>query len=174
MRCTLNKLSRRAWLKADFNRSQQAVRLPWVRDELEFTDSCSRCHDCIPKCPEKILIKGDGGFPEIDFNRGECTFCTECIKSCSVDLFTALNEKPWTIKAAIGEQCLATKKVVCVVCNEQCETEAISFTPTVGSVAQPVLAIELCTGCGACLKPCPTNAISFSYRNEFEHQENGE
>ena len=170
----MSVLSRRALLKAKFSGSQQAVRLPWVRTELEFTDNCSRCYDCISKCSEKIIVKGDGGFPEIDFNRGECSFCQECVRSCTEDLFSSLHEEPWSLKATIGEQCLALKKVVCVVCKEQCETEAISFTPKVGSVAQPVLAIELCTGCGACVKPCPTNAISFNYINEFEHRENGE
>jgi len=170
----LSTLSRRALLKADFNASQHTVRLPWVRNELEFTEQCSRCHDCISICPQKILLKGDGGFPEVDFNRGECTFCSECVKSCSEYLFNSLDNKPWALKATIGEQCLAVKKVVCVVCKEQCETEAISFTPIVGGIAQPLLAMELCTGCGACAKPCPTNAISFIYINEFEHQENGE
>ncbi len=170
----MSNLTRRALLKAKFNSSQQAIRMPWVRNELEFTDKCSRCYDCMTACPEKILIKGDGGFPEISFNKGECTFCTDCVESCPEDLFYSFDEKPWSLKAKITEDCFANKKVVCVVCKEQCETEAISFTPKVGSVAQPVLAIELCTGCGACAKPCPTNAISFNYINEFEHQENGE
>ena len=170
----MSNLTRRALLKAKFSNSQPVIWLPWIRNEKQFTDNCTRCHECVAACPEKIIIKGDGSFPEIDFNRGECTFCTECIKSCPEDLITSLDEEPWTIKATISEQCLATKKVVCVVCKEQCETEAISFTPKFGSVAQPVLSIELCTGCGACAKPCPTNAINFNYINEFEHQENGE
>ena len=167
-------LTRRALLKAKFSTSQQAVRLPWVRDEFEFTEQCTRCYDCLSVCEEKIIVKGDGGFPELDFNKGECTFCTECANSCSEDLFFPLEGKPWSLNAEISEKCLTTQKVVCIVCKEQCETEAISFIPKLGGVSHPVLDIEKCTGCGACAKTCPTNAINFNYINEFEHQENGE
>jgi len=163
-------LTRRSLLKANFSDYQQAVRLPWVRNEPEFVDVCSRCHDCISACSEKIIVKGDGGFPEINFNRGECTFCGDCVKNCSEDLFTHIDETPWSLKAIITDQCLAVKKVVCNICKEQCEAEAIRFTPKVGSVSQPVLSSEQCTGCGACAKPCPTNAINFIYKNEFKHQ----
>lgn len=157
-------LSRRALLKANF-RSYQSVRLPWVRDEAEFVDACSRCGNCIAACPEKIIIKGDGGFPEINFNYGECTFCSECIKSCSEDLFTSLDQVPWSLKAIITENCLSYKNVICILCKEQCETEAISFVPKVGYVSQPILFSDKCTGCGACFKPCPVQAIKLSYQN---------
>ncbi len=75
-------LSRRDLLKANFSSYQQPVHLPWVRNELEFIDTCSRCHDCTSACSEKIIIKGDGGFPEINFNRGECTFCGDSKIRC--------------------------------------------------------------------------------------------
>lgn len=161
----MSNLTRRALLKAKFGNSRQAIRLPWVRNELEFTDKCSRCYDCMAVCPEKILIKGDGGFPEINFNKGECTFCTECVKSCSEDLFNSLEETPWSLKAQVTEDCFANKKVVCVVCKEQCEIEAIKFIPKVGGIMDIELSLELCTGCGACAKPCPTDAIKFNYIN---------
>lgn len=163
-------LSRRAILKANFRSHQQPVRLPWVRGETEFVDACSRCDVCISACPEKIIIKGDGGFPEINFNRGECTFCADCIKSCSEDLFNSIDENPWTLKAHISDGCLSLKNVVCIICKEQCETEAISFVPQVGSVSQPILDIEKCTGCGACVKACPGQAIKLSYQNNQNEQ----
>ncbi len=158
-------LSRRSLLKAKFKSHQQPIRLPWVRDEIEFVDKCSRCHNCITACPEKIIIKADGDFPEINFNLGECTFCAECLKSCSEDLFSPLDNAPWNLTALITEECLTYKGIVCGVCREQCETEAISFTPKIGSVSQPELAAGKCTGCGACFKPCPTQAIKLSYQN---------
>jgi len=156
--------SRRALLKANFKAHLQPVRLPWGRDELEFVNGCSRCGNCIRSCQEKILVKGDGGFPEINFSRGECTFCTECVNSCTEDLFSSLNKSPWSLKAVITEACLSYKDVICVICKEQCETEAITFIPKVGSVSQPVFDAEKCTGCGACSKPCPSQAIKFSYQ----------
>lgn len=163
----MSNLTRRSLLKAKFSRDLQAIRLPWVRSEQEFTDNCTRCHDCMVACPEKIIVKGDGGFPQIDFNKGECTFCSDCVKNCSEDLFFSLDDEPWQLKANITDDCLAEKKVVCLVCGEQCETEAISFIPRVGGVSEPSLSVNDCSGCGACLKPCPTNAINFNYTNEF-------
>lgn len=166
-------LSRRALLKANFKSYQQPIRLPWVRDEAEFVDTCSRCGNCINTCQEKIIVKGDGGFPEINFNRGECTFCTDCVKSCEEDLFTSLDDHPWSLKVLITDECLSVKNVICVVCKEQCETEAISFIPKYKSVSQPVLLSEKCTGCGACVKPCPVQAIKLSYQNnEIEQYQN--
>jgi ferredoxin-type protein NapF len=168
-------LSRRSLLKANFKPYRQAIRLPWVRDELEFVDSCSRCGDCITACPEKIIVKGDGGFPELNFTRGECIFCTDCVQSCNEDLFTPLDDNPWSLKAVVVEECLSYKNVVCVICKEQCETEAISFIPRAGSVSPPVLALEECTGCGACVKPCPGQAIKLSYQfNENEQSQDVE
>jgi len=163
----VSNITRRNLLKSKFSNTQKVIRLPWVRDEFEFTEQCTRCYDCLLVCVEKIIVKGDGGFPEINFNKGECTFCTECVKVCSEDLFFSIDDEPWKLKANITDDCLAVKKVVCLVCGEQCETEAISFTPKVGGVSEPILSIDECTGCGACAKPCPTNAINFNYANEF-------
>ena len=166
-------LSRRALLKANFKSYQQAVRLPWVRDELEFVDGCTRCGDCISACSENIIIKGDGGFPELSFIRGECIFCTDCVQSCNEDLFISLDDNPWSLKAQVTDDCLSYKNVVCVICKEQCETLAISFIPRAGSVSPPVLDLEKCTGCGACVKPCPGQAIKLSYQfNENEQSQN--
>ncbi len=166
-------LSRRSLLKANFKSYQHAVRLPWVRNELEFVDGCTRCGDCITACSETIIIKGDGGFPELNFDRGECIFCTDCVQRCSEDLFTSLEDSPWSLKAVVTDDCLSHRNVVCVICKEQCETLAISFTPRAGSVSPPELNLEKCTGCGACVKPCPAQAIKLSYQfNENEQNQN--
>ena len=53
-------------------------RPPWALNEFLFVDQCTRCNECITACEEEIIIRADGGFPEIDFNRGECTFCELC------------------------------------------------------------------------------------------------
>jgi len=165
----VGNLTRRALLKARFSTVRPAIRLPWVLNEEQFTNGCTRCYDCMEACPEKIIIKGDGGFPEINFNKGECTFCVECVKSCPEDLFYPIEEVPWSLKAQVTEECFTNKKVVCVVCKEQCEVEALTFIPKVGGVMSIELSLELCSGCGACAKPCPANAIEFNYINEFEH-----
>lgn len=62
--------------------------------------------------------------------------------------------------AAIGDFCLALRGIVCRVCEEQCEARAIRVRLAVGGGTAPAVAAALCTGCGACVAPCPAHAIA--------------
>jgi ferredoxin-type protein NapF len=68
----------------------------------------------------------------------------------------------WQHRASIGEACLARRGVECRICGEACGVGAIRFRPRVGGVALPELTDEACTGCGACLGPCPAQAIAMA------------
>lgn len=130
---------------------------PWTNEK--YTDLCTRCYECIDSCEENILIKGDGGFPSVDFERGECTFCQACGSSCEHGVFQ-LNQTPaWTLTAVIDEQCLAKNAVVCRSCEDQCEQQAISFTLQTGGRSAPIVASQDCNGCGACFATCPSKSI---------------
>lgn len=131
--------------------------LPWVVSSTQFIDSCTQCGDCISVCPEKIIVKGDGGFPMIDFDLGECDFCGKCADICNEPIFTNTAESPWHKKAVIHDTCLANQKIVCRSCAESCEAQALTFQ--IGISALPKIDIDLCTGCGACVAPCPTKSI---------------
>lgn len=162
-------LSRRNLLRGKFSAaqgsltSQTAVRLPWSISEQHFTDHCSRCNDCINACPQNIIVKGSGGFPEINFALGECTFCQDCVVSCNVPLFTDIaTTTPWPYKAVINDKCLAQNNVHCQSCQDSCEPYAIKFAPRLGGVSQPKIELLDCTGCGGCVSICPTNAISIN------------
>lgn len=61
---------------------------------------------------------------------------------------------------AIGAACLALNRVVCRSCAEHCEAHAIHFRLAPGGIAVPLVRIERCNGCGACIPVCPTSAIS--------------
>ncbi|WP_064605518.1 ferredoxin-type protein NapF [Photobacterium sp. J15] len=141
-------------------RKPQLQRMPWVVDEDTFIDRCTRCNKCLHACETKIIIKGDGGFPTVDFNQGECTFCYGCAEACPEALFHPRTESPWALKADIGQGCLARNRIECRSCGDMCEVQAISFRLQPGGVAQPVLNNEGCTGCGACLSVCPALAIT--------------
>lgn len=65
-----------------------------------------------------------------------------------------------SIKAGIGAACIAYGQVVCRSCGDACEVRAIQFRLRTGGVAVPELDAASCTGCGACVAPCPVGAIS--------------
>ncbi|PSW07650.1 ferredoxin-type protein NapF [Photobacterium lipolyticum] len=150
-------------------RTPELQRLPWVIDEAVFTDSCTRCNKCISACESQIIVKGDGGFPTIDFNYGECTFCYRCAEACPESLFHPQTDNPWELKAQINQSCLAHNKIECRSCGDMCEVQAIRFRLQAGGVAQPALKADDCTGCGACLSVCPTSAITMVI-NEVEEK----
>jgi ferredoxin-type protein NapF len=87
-----------------------SVRLPWLANASTFTDQCTRCGKCVDSCETRIITKGDGGFPTVDFTLDECTFCYQCAEVCPEPLFTAKTEQPWNARATINDDCLAQKK----------------------------------------------------------------
>ena len=142
-----------------------------MADEALFTRGCTQCGDCIEACEEKIIIKGDGGFPEVDFSKGECTFCQQCVKVCKETLFKPLESKPWQLDIEITSACLTTKQVHCQVCQDSCEPEAIAFKYLHASVPQPNIKLADCNGCGACVSVCPESAIKLSTSSLGVHNE---
>jgi len=140
------------------------IRPPWALAEPEFLDACSRCNDCIERCPEQVLAPGSGGYPEFDPLRGECTFCGECASACSTK---ALDHQairpPWHWIADIDDDnCLAQRGVVCASCQDGCGERAIRFQLALGAVPTPIIDATRCTGCGACVGLCPTQAITLT------------
>ncbi len=153
---------RRQLFRGDVRVQRMPLRPPWSVEEHLFTQDCSRCLECVKACPENIIEQGSGGFPEVNFQQGECSFCSDCVAVCEAPVFRPLDEEPWQQKAYIGEACIARKQVVCRSCGENCEPEAIQFRLKVGKVAEPEINLESCTGCGACVAVCPTQAVKVS------------
>lgn len=146
---------------------EPALRPPWALEEEDFVARCTRCDRCIETCPTTLLVRMDGGFPGVDFSRGECTFCADCVAACEPLALRRddTSAAPWDRVAVIGAGCLAVRGVECRVCGESCPEGAIRFRPRLGSVAHPELDAAACTACGACIGPCPTRAIDTRARN---------
>lgn len=142
--------------------SRRPVRPPWALPEPAFEASCTTCADCIPACPENILVIGRGGLPEVDFDHGECTFCEACLESCAPGALvkTVPNASPWTLVAEIADSCLSMRAIACQVCGDICGPGAIAFRLEAGGRAIPQLDRVRCTGCGACFAPCPVDAVT--------------
>lgn len=149
--------SRRALLRGRRD-GDPPQRPPWARPDDGFLSSCTRCDACIDACPESILSRGDGGFPVVDFKRGECTFCRGCVDACAPRALVDEGHAPWSIHARVETACLAINAVHCQACRDACPTGAVGF-PLRPGVPRPVVDATLCTGCGACVAPCPVDAI---------------
>ena len=153
-------LQRRNFLRGKAGTSKQVTRLPWLINADRFTDQCTQCEKCIEACEENIIVKGDGGFPEINFALGECTFCGACAHHCPEPLFNELEgQDPWHYKASINNKCLTFNDISCQSCQDSCEPFAIRFQFAIGKPATPDVNTNTCTGCGACVAICPSQAI---------------
>ncbi|MCL1144034.1 ferredoxin-type protein NapF [Shewanella gaetbuli] len=143
-------------------RKTNVLRPPWVKQDIEFTDICTRCDKCIQVCETHIIKRGDGGFPEVDFSIDECTFCQKCSDICPEPVFDKAQDTPWQVKANIKDNCLTHNGIWCQSCKDACDPRAITFTMAVGQVPKPQIDINSCTGCGACVSPCPNDAIGMA------------
>lgn len=152
-------LARRGLFRGRLRVAEPPVQLPWSVAWPQFSTGCTRCGDCLAACPEQILVNGEGGFPTVDFQLGECTFCGDCVAACKEPLFRPASETPWQYKASIAANCLANSQVYCQRCQDSCEPRAIRFIPTLGRVPTPVIELDSCNGCGACVQDCPVGSI---------------
>lgn len=151
---------RRGFLRGRIVARRVPIRPPWAIAELDFAAVCTRCAACVDVCKTGIVVHGDGGFPEIDFSRGECTFCRACLDNCQPRALSPMQASPWQIRPEIKDACLASRNVVCRSCGDACEARALRFVPRVGGAALPELVPASCTGCGACVRACPAQAVS--------------
>lgn len=143
-------------------RGDVPIRPPWSLLESEFIERCERCDDCIKACDEHLLKKGRGGYPEIDFSKGGCTFCGDCLSACEGRALIGHADDEgaaWSHWAEISNKCLSVRGVVCRSCGEACEESAIRFQLEVGGIARPLLDAGVCTGCGECYAVCPVQAV---------------
>jgi ferredoxin-type protein NapF len=159
----LPNLQRRAFLRGRSPRyNKKALRPPWSLPIEIFIEQCERCDACRQACPENIIIKGDAGYPEVDFSKGECTFCGNCVESCQADAFSTQENMPgnaWATQVAVLETCLSINKITCRSCGDHCDTGAIRFQLQVGGSAIPIIQHDRCTGCGACVFICPSQSL---------------
>lgn len=160
------------FLRGDFSGRAAPLRPPWSLREAAFVVACDRCGLCIERCPTRIIKRGRGGYPVVDFSAGECLLCGDCVAACKPQaLRRSEGREAWTVRASIDAQvCLGYGGIECRSCADPCATRAIQMRPQVGGVAVPVLDNSLCNGCGACFSVCPVRAIDMRQQGLQEAQ----
>ncbi|MEW8506136.1 MAG: ferredoxin-type protein NapF [Candidatus Thiodiazotropha sp.] len=156
-------IARTQLLHGDLSGRRREIRPPWAIEEISFVEQCNRCGDCIEACRAKIIRKGSGGYPAIDFNRGQCTFCGDCVKRCEPQALAFPGDPalpPWSLGIEIEPSCLSLNGVVCRSCGDICEERAIRFQLQTGGRSKPLPDLSLCSGCGACVAVCPSHSIT--------------
>ncbi|WP_435927374.1 ferredoxin-type protein NapF [Dryocola sp. BD613] len=157
------ELSRRGLLTGSWRGNATAFRPPWSGDEEHFLTECIRCDACLPVCETRILRRGRGGYPEIDFSKGECTFCSACADACPQRLFQRREASPWEHTLFISDACLAWSGVECRSCQDVCEMQAIAFRPSAQGISLPQLNRAACNACGGCISGCPASALTMRH-----------
>lgn len=158
-------LQRRQLLRGAVVSARWPVRPPWAVPEARFADLCTRCDRCRTACGERLIRRGSGAYPEVDFSRAGCTLCGACLRSCETGALPAVPapERPWRHGVRVLANCLAARGVVCRSCADACPGGALRFQLRTGGRAVPLVSPSACNGCGACLAPCPVQAVALDF-----------
>ena len=139
------------------NEAPLPIRPPGSGRESDFS-ACVACDaPCVTKCGENIIFLDEGHTPVIDFSKGGCTYCGECITACPHAVLVSGETPPnMDIKIEINPlKCLAWNRTICSFCKDPCQDKAILFL----GLLRPEIEAEKCTQCGFCVGVCPTQAV---------------
>ncbi|SFC69076.1 ferredoxin-type protein NapF [Pseudoalteromonas denitrificans] len=153
--------SRRSFFRAK-PKADIPLRPPYSGLEDTFLNTCTQCNGCIDACETRIIKKGAGGYPEVDFSIDECTFCNLCVEACKPQALNKTQNAAFNNKITIAGNCLAVNNVYCMSCKDACEVEAIKFDLFKSSIPTPEISLADCTSCGACISTCPQSSIKIS------------
>ncbi|WP_109574837.1 ferredoxin-type protein NapF [Aminobacter sp. AP02] len=152
-------ISRRTFLTGGNEQPVQRIVPPGVMED--GLGSCTGCGACVEACPTAIIAMV-AGKPSLDFMAGECLLCGDCATACPELVFDRASTPVFSHVVAISDDCLARNGISCMTCRDACPQAAISFRPRIGGPFLPELREAACTGCGACIAPCPARAIAIA------------
>ncbi|MFK7964271.1 MAG: ferredoxin-type protein NapF [Burkholderiaceae bacterium] len=139
-------------------KAPSAFRPPWT-NELRLSEHCTSCGACVDACETSIISIGPDKKPGLSFMQGECTFCQACVTACAEPVFNLGQLAPWRLGVLIGDGCLLKAGITCQLCTDHCDARALRFDLRVSPSGAIQIDQDACSGCGACVAPCPASAI---------------
>jgi MauM/NapG family ferredoxin protein len=143
------------------------LRPPGALPGQSFTDTCSRCGDCVRVCPAQCIVidetglRGNGA-PFIDAGVMPCVVCDGllCMHACPTGALTPIPLADIDMGTAMWreEHCLRTRAEDCTICVDQCPIGAVAIELT--DTGRINVIEDGCIGCGVCEHYCPTTPKS--------------
>lgn len=145
---------------------------PGSKSVKDFYSRCTACQLCVAQCPNYVL-RPSGSLehlmqPEMSFEKGWCRpECTRCSELCPAGAIRKISREEKT-QYHVGtshvnlELCVsASGQANCGKCAQICPSGAIRMVENEETgLLFPVVAEEICTGCGACEHLCPVRPVS--------------
>lgn len=147
------------------------VRPPGALPDPAFVAACTRCGECIVRCPPRAIepLGPDAGLasgtPVLRPDVTACVMCLDmpCAANCPTDALTVPADGWRGVKMARvtvdQDTCIAFAGQECGVCARVCPAGAQAIF--LDELNRPVLAAG-CTGCGTCIIACVTSPKSIS------------
>jgi ferredoxin-type protein NapF len=130
--------------------------------ESLFVDRCTRCNDCLVPARNRLLSSAMAVIRPSIFKRGECTFCATVSAPANRWHWSAAKINPPGHTRRVIADCLPHQgRRMPRLRRLLRRPRHPLFTPPRWQPAAGHCT-EKCTGCGACLAPCPVNAISIA------------
>jgi MauM/NapG family ferredoxin protein len=153
----------------------ELIRPPGAFPEADFLTRCVRCGECMKACATNTLqpvwLKAglEGIFspvivPRLAACAVNCNVCGQVCPTGAIRNLSILEKKYAKVGTAwiARQNCLVWEQDrKCLVCDEVCPYNAISFQPVQGlRNAAPVVIENKCSGCGWCENKCPVQGGS--------------
>lgn len=156
---------------------------PGSKSVKDFYRHCTACQLCVAQCPNNVLRPSTDlkhlMQPEMSYEKGFCRpECTRCSELCPTGAIRKISREEKT-EYHVGtarvdrEACLSAQGESCGNCARKCPTGAIRMVedPETG-LSVPVVAEQICIGCGACEYLCPVRPVSaITVEGRFDHLE---